>query len=94
MPVRGRFSPFLFKGINYSLGGYNSEYGQALSSVLPMETKDFVANNKFGISLSRFSIGAGGTNCWSKGSLSFNSDFMNMGAYNQVFPHKIDWINP
>ena len=38
--VRGRFSPFLFKGINFSLGGYGGEYGQALSSVLPMETTD------------------------------------------------------
>ena len=37
---RGRFSPFLFKGINFSLGGYGGEYGQALSSVLPMETTD------------------------------------------------------
>ena len=35
--VRGRFSPFIFKGINFSLGGYSGEYGQALSSVLPME---------------------------------------------------------
>jgi hypothetical protein len=25
--VRGRFSPFLFKGINFSLGGYSGEYG-------------------------------------------------------------------
>lgn len=32
-PSRGRFSPFLFKGINFSLGGYDAEYGQALSSV-------------------------------------------------------------
>ena len=37
---RGRFSPFLFKGINFSLGGYSGEYGQALSSVLPMETTE------------------------------------------------------
>ncbi|MBQ3313333.1 MAG: carboxypeptidase-like regulatory domain-containing protein, partial [Prevotella sp.] len=36
--VRGRFSPFLFKGINFTLGGYGGEYGQALSAVLPMET--------------------------------------------------------
>ena len=34
-PTRGRFSPFLFKGITFSLGGYDAEYGQALSSVLP-----------------------------------------------------------
>ena len=38
--VRGRFSPFMFKGINFSLGGYSGEYGQALSAVLPMETTD------------------------------------------------------
>ena len=31
-PSRGRFSPFLFKGITFSLGGYDAEYGQALSS--------------------------------------------------------------
>lgn len=34
IPTRGRFSPFLFKGITFSTGGYSAEYGQALSSVL------------------------------------------------------------
>ena len=33
IPSRGRFSPFLFKGISFSTGGYSAEYGQALSSV-------------------------------------------------------------
>ena len=50
--VRGRFSPFLFKGINFSLGGYGGEYGQALSSVLPMETTDVATGDKFGVSAS------------------------------------------
>ena len=49
--VRGRFSPFLFKGINFSLGGYGGEYGQALSSVLPMETTDVATGDKLGISV-------------------------------------------
>ena len=34
VPTRGRYSPFLFKGISFSTGGYSAEYGQALSSVL------------------------------------------------------------
>ncbi|MGB2758766.1 MAG: TonB-dependent receptor, partial [Maribacter stanieri] len=34
IPSRGRLSPFLFKGITFSTGGYSAEYGQALSSVL------------------------------------------------------------
>ena len=50
-PVRGRFSPFLFKGISFSLGGYGGEYGQALSSVLPMETTDVATGDKLGFSV-------------------------------------------
>ena len=51
-PSRSRFSPFLFKGINFSLGGYDAEYGQALSSVLPMVTTDASTSDKFGVSAS------------------------------------------
>ena len=37
---RGRFSPFLFKGTVFSTGGYSAMYGQALSSVLLLESID------------------------------------------------------
>ncbi len=37
---RGRFSPFMFKGTSFSTGGYSAQYGQALSSVLVLETQD------------------------------------------------------
>ena len=40
IPTRGRFSPFLFKGITFSTGGYSAEYGQALSSVLLLNSTD------------------------------------------------------
>ncbi len=38
VPVRGRFSPMLFRGTVFSTGGYSAEYGQALSSVLLLNT--------------------------------------------------------
>ena len=38
-PARGRFSPFLFSGANFSTGGYSAEFGDALSSVLLLPTK-------------------------------------------------------
>lgn len=38
MSVRGRYSPFLFRGAFFSSGGYGAEYGQALSSVLALQT--------------------------------------------------------
>ena len=37
---RSRFDPFMFKGIMFSTGGYSAEYGQALSSVLLLNTQD------------------------------------------------------
>ncbi|WP_454981256.1 TonB-dependent receptor [Capnocytophaga haemolytica] len=37
---RSRFSPHLFKGIVFNTGGYSAQFGEALSSVLVLETKD------------------------------------------------------
>lgn len=91
---RGRFSPFLFKGINFSLGGYGGEYGQALSSVLPMETTDVVTSDKLGVSASLVDWNAGGTKAFNKSSLSFNADYTSMGLYNALFPDRCDWTRP
>ena len=92
--VRGRFSPFLFKGINFSLGGYGGEYGQALSSVLPMETTDVATGDKLGVSASLVDWNLGGTKAFQKSSLSFNADYTSMGLYNDLFPDRYDWTRP
>ena len=92
--VRGRFSPFLFKGINFSLGGYGGEYGQALSSVLPMETTDVATGDKLGISASLVDWNIGGTKAFAESSLSFNADYTSMGLYNAVSPDRCDWTRP
>ena len=92
--VRGRFSPFLFKGINFSLGGYGGEYGQALSSVLPMETTDVATGDKLGVSASFVDWNVGGTKAFTKSSLSFNADYTSMGLYNALFPDRFNWTHP
>ena len=92
--ARGRFSPFLFKGINFSLGGYGGEYGQALSSVLPMETTDVATGDKLGVSASLVDWNLGGTKAFAKSSLSFNADLTSMGLYNALFPDRYDWTRP
>ena len=92
--VRGRFSPFLFKGINFSLGGYGGEYGQALSSVLPMETTDVATGDKLGVSGSLVDWNLGGTKAFARSSLSFNADYTSMGLYNALFPDRMDWTRP
>lgn len=90
-PARSRFSPFLFQGINFSLGGYEVEYGQALSSVLPMETKDVSTGTKVGINVSPLNIGGGGTYSLGKESISANIDYTDLRFYNNMFPDKLDW---
>ena len=92
--VRGRFSPFLFKGINFSLSGYGGEYGQALSSVLPMETTDMATSDKLGVSASLVDWNIGGTKAFKRSSLSFNADYTSMGLYNNLFPDRFEWTRP
>ncbi len=92
--VRGRFSPFLFKGINFSLGGYGGEYGQALSSVLPMETTDAATSDKFGISASMVDWNAGGTKAYENSSLSFNAALTSMGLYDKLFTQRQKFTRP
>ncbi|MFN8428865.1 MAG: TonB-dependent receptor [Spirosomataceae bacterium] len=45
VPQRGRFDPFMFKGTAFSTGGYSAQYGQALSSVLLLNTQDKQGSN-------------------------------------------------
>ena len=51
VPTRGRFSPFLFSGITFSTGGYSAEFGDALSSVLLLNTIDEPTQNQTDISI-------------------------------------------
>ena len=56
---RGRFSPFLFKGTVFSTGGYSALYGQALSSVLTLESIDLPERSSASLGLSIIGGNAG-----------------------------------
>lgn len=86
MPARGRYSPFMFEGINFSSGGYPQEYGDGLSAVLPLFTKDESKLTKWGVNPSTAGLAGGGTKAFNKGSVSLNLDYCNLGPYFAVFP--------
>ena len=73
IPTRGRYSPFLFDGITFSTGGYSSEFGQALSSVLLLNTIDEPVQEKTDIGLMTVGAALGNTQKWERSSLSFNA---------------------
>jgi vitamin B12 transporter len=49
---RSRFSPLLFKGTMFSTGGYSALYGQALSSVLVLESIDLPSRSEVNMIIS------------------------------------------
>jgi outer membrane cobalamin receptor len=94
VPTRGRFSPFLFSGIAFSTGGYSAEYGEALSSVLLLNTQDEPDQNKTDISLMTVGLGLGHTQKWEKSSLSFNAAYIDLAPYHVLVPQNVDWHRP
>jgi len=94
LPTRGRFSPFLFSGISFSTGGYSAEYGEALSSVLLLNTQDEPDQNKTEISLMTVGLGLGNTQKWKKSSLSVNTAYINLSPYQVLIHQNVDWNSP
>ncbi len=93
-PARGRFSPFLFSGANFSTGGYSAEYGEALSSVLLLPTKDEADADKTEMSFMTVGLGLGRTKKWAKSSLSFNTSYINLKPYQLLVPQRLDFNKP
>ncbi len=94
LPTRGRFSPFLFSGMSFSTGGYSAEYGEALSSVLLLNTKEEETQEKTDISLMTVGLGLANTQVWGKNSLSVNTTYINLAPYQLVVPQNIEWNRP
>lgn len=94
IPTRGRYSPFLFDGITFSTGGYSAEYGQALSSVLLLNTIDEPTQEKTDIAIMSVGGGIGHTEKWEKSSLSLNTSYINLAPYIAIFPDRNDWQKP
>jgi len=94
IPTRGRYSPFLFDGITFSTGGYSAEYGQALSSVLLLNTINEPDQNKTDIGIMSVGGSLGHTKKWKKSSLSINGSYINLAPYTALFPDRNEWDKP
>jgi hypothetical protein len=93
-PTRGRYSPFLFDGITFSTGGYSAEFGQALSSVLLLNTIDEPDQQKTDIGIMSVGATLGNTQKWENSSLSVNASYINLAPYNAIFSNRNKWIKP
>jgi vitamin B12 transporter len=80
---RGRFSPFLFKGTVFSTGGYSALYGQALSSVVLLESIDLPQQSEIDATISPLVIGLGTQQLAKnkKSSFGVTYNYTNVGLY-------------
>jgi len=92
MSVRGRFNPFMFKGTIFSTGGYSAEYGQALSSLLLLNTNDMPTEDQLDLSFMTLGLGVAGTKLWKTGAVTSTLSYNNLGPYMWVVPQNFNWV--
>ena len=87
---RGRFSPLLFKGTVFSSGGYSAQYGQALSSVLLLESIDLPSRSEVNAIISSAQLSFMGQKLHrnGKGSSGLNLHYNNLHPYYSLMPQK------
>lgn len=91
---RGRFSPFLFKGTVFSTGGYSALYGQALSSVVLLESIDLPEKSEIDASISPIVVGAGTQQLAKnkKSSWGITYNYVNVGVYFKLVKQTPDYF--
>ena len=78
---RSRFMPFQFKGISFSSGGYSVKYGQALSSVLELNTMDLPEKTTINFSAGLTGIELSGSVRWKKSSAEITAHYDNLSPF-------------
>lgn len=91
VPTRQRFSPSLFSGMSFSSGGYSAEYGEALSSVLLLNTIDEAETNFSKISIMSLGLGLSNSQKWKNSSLAFDASYINLAPYQAIVKQNLDW---
>lgn len=92
---KSRFSPHLFKGISFNTGGYSSVYGDALSSVLALESRDHPTKSSTIIAMMPYGLQAGHDYVNNKSTTSFGVDlgYSDFTTYYKWIGHRTEWID-
>jgi hypothetical protein len=91
VPVRGKFSPMLFRGTVFSIGGYTAEYGQALSSALILNTIALPKDDETNIALYSSALNFTKIKKWENSSISSITQYVNMEPAYKVIGSNLNW---
>ena len=93
LSTRGRFNPFMFKGTIFSTGGYSAEYGQALSSVLLLNTNDMPTEDQLDLSVLSIGVEVAGTKLWKDGAVTGSLTYNNLAPYMNLTTQNYNWVH-
>jgi hypothetical protein len=91
---RSRFTPFQFQGMSFSSGGYSARYGQALSSVLELNTFDMPESSNLNLSAGLTGIAASGTKKWISSAIEFSAHYDNIGPLISLAKSNFHYFKP
>ena len=92
---RSRFNPFQFKGTSFSSGGYSSRYGQALSSVLDLQTNDLPNESTVNIGMNLTGISVSGSKLMDNNAFEYTGSYLNLAPYMAITKTNYNYyINP
>ena len=91
---RSRFNPFQFKGTSFSSGGYSSRYGQALSSVLDLQTNDLPAESTINVGLNLTGISLSGSKLMDNNAIEFTGSYLNLAPYVALTKTNFEYYEP
>lgn len=90
---RSRFSPFQFRGISFSSGGYSARYGQAMSSVLELTTLDMPDKSTVNVGLNMAGIYASGSKLWKNSGGDVTASYFNLSPFYGLASTNVDYYD-
>lgn len=92
---RSRFGAFQFKGIAFSSGGYSARYGQAMSSVLEMNTLDIPDNSTINLGIFMAGLYASGTKLFDDNNMSITAtaNYTNLAPFYGIAKTNFDFYD-
>ncbi|MEZ5017867.1 MAG: TonB-dependent receptor [Flavipsychrobacter sp.] len=89
--ARSRFSAFQFKGVAFSSGGYSARYGQALSSVLELNSNDKPSKSTLNLGLNMAGVYASGSKVFEKTSIEGSASYTNVSPFYSIAKTNFDF---
>lgn len=91
--TRSRFGAFQFKGVSFSSGGYSARYGQALSSVLELNSLDLPEQSTINLGINMAGAYASGSKLWEKGGGSVTAYYNNLQPFYGLVKTNFDFYD-